>query len=88
MIMHVQADTMMQNTGPGKVHTQFLFFNFFWVFDFLGYIQQTNSNATATARPLAMFAGGAAVSEGGAVSTLAANIFLGCLTAAFSWRNL
>ena len=48
MIMHVQADTMMQNTGPGKVHTQFLFFKFFfWVFDFLGYIQQTNSNATA-----------------------------------------
>ena len=28
MIMHVQADTMMQNTGPGKLHTQFLFFNF------------------------------------------------------------
>ena len=29
MIMHVQADTMMQNTGPGKVHTQFYFLIFF-----------------------------------------------------------
>jgi len=28
MIMHVQADTMMQNTGPGKVHTQFYFYFF------------------------------------------------------------
>ena len=27
--MHVQADTMMQNTGPGKVHTQFYFLIFF-----------------------------------------------------------
>ena len=26
MIMHVQADTMMQNTGPGKVHPLFLLF--------------------------------------------------------------
>jgi len=49
MIMHVQADTMMQNTGPGKVHTQFNFLNFFGFFFliFWGYPQQTNSNAAA-----------------------------------------
>ena len=44
MIMHVQADTMMQKTGPGKVHTQFLFFNFFGFLIFWG----TSSKQTAT----------------------------------------